>query len=1021
MLVLHASWVADRLHLWGERPPDSAPPASAVGCAYDPCGAGAVDLLRALRAVLRGGVRSHVRDASVLVAWLPTLDRRPVPSRLADPGTAAGDAGGCAASLAAWRVTALPLDWGDAWGLLAACGADRRLSLGVAAGSDLEAWADLLRFAGAIVARQSYLPGLVAAADETFESRWQPLLDGADGVRARELAARLPPAAFALARAGADAPPPYDPEAGGRAFLEETLDRLVRSAAVTTLTRAHASRSLFASAHDAWMASLRADDRRIRWPDANALRSLADAVGRWREPLETGSRQGHRLLARLDDPSRNSAGPDGRWRLRLFLETPGSREPIAALLPLCRDPRTAPDLRRFALVALGQAAAVCPMVAEAAEADGIDGLALGPDAAHAFLAEGAPALAAAGFGVGLPHWWRAADERPRLRLRGRVAASAAPLSLDALADVRWEAVLGGRRLTLREVEALNRSGVPLVPAGKAWTVVRPDEVAAARRALHRDHDRSFTVRDLLRLALGGTAHGLPVESVTASGSLKEVLDRLRGDAAPAPIPPPEGFTGTLRPYQLRGVAWLVYLRTWGLGACLADDMGLGKTVQTLALLAREAGGGPRGPTLLVCPTSVLGTWLRESARFTPHLRMLLHHGPDRDSAERLAGRAVRHDVVLTSYALLARDFAALRRVAWAGVVLDEAQNIKNPDTCQSQAARALAAGQRLALTGTPVENRASDLWAIMDFLNPGLLGTRVSFRQRFQVPMQTGTDPGALPRLRRLVQPFVLRRLKSDPQICADLPEKCEQKVFCPLTREQADLYAGVLRDLDHRLDGVEGIARRGLVLATLTRLKQICNHPAHFLADDSPLEGRSGKLARLDAMFEEVLAEGDRALIFTQYAVMGRLLQAHLRDAFGLEVPFLHGGVERAERDRLVARFQADDGPPAFVLSLRAGGTGLNLTAANRVFHFDRWWNPAVEGQATDRAHRIGQTRRVFVHAFVCSGTLEERIDAMLSGKAALARDLVGAGEAWLTELSNDRLRAVLALAQETVADEDW
>jgi SNF2 family DNA or RNA helicase len=464
------------------------------------------------------------------------------------------------------------------------------------------------------------------------------------------------------------------------------------------------------------------------------------------------------------------------------------------------------------------------------------------------------------------------------------------------------------------------------------------------------------------------------------------------------------------------------LRRFGLGACLADDMGLGKTIQLIALLLhqpRDQGSPSPGPTLLVCPTSVVGNWRRELARFAPDLRVLVHHGADRKGDE-LAAAAGRHDLVISTYALLHRDLAELSGVEWADLVLDEAQNIKNASTSTAQAARRVPARWRAALTGTPVENRLSELWSIFQFLNPGYLGPAEDFRKRFAGPIERAGDAAAAARLKALVAPFILRRLKSDRSIIADLPEKNEMKVFCTLTREQVTLYQAVLGDAMRRIDETEGIGRRGEILGTLTRLKQVCDHPALFLHDRSPLGDRSGKLARLIEMLEEVTTVGDRALVFTQYAEMGRMLEEHLESAFGREVLFLHGGTPIAERDRMVARFQGDErGPQLFVLSLKAGGTGLNLTRANHVFHFDRWWNPAVENQASDRAFRIGQRRDVGVHKFVCAGTFEEALDGLIERKIALSEAIVGAGEAWITELSTEELRDLFALRGDVVAVE--
>ncbi|MEX1171031.1 MAG: DEAD/DEAH box helicase, partial [Chloroflexota bacterium] len=423
-------------------------------------------------------------------------------------------------------------------------------------------------------------------------------------------------------------------------------------------------------------------------------------------------------------------------------------------------------------------------------------------------------------------------------------------------------------------------------------------------------------------------------------------------------------------------------------------------------------------TLVVCPMSVVENWRREAERFAPGLAVHVHHGGDRLGGEDLGVAAAGADLVITTYGLVARDIETLSAISWGRLVLDEAQNIKNSAARQAQAVRRIRAPRRIALTGTPVENRLAELWSIMEVLNPGLLGSANAFRQRFAVPIERYGDDDAAGRLRRATAPFILRRLKSDRSIIADLPDKLEMTVYCSLTREQATLYQAVVDEMMERVASSEGIERRGLILATMLRLKQVCNHPAQMLADGSPLAGRSGKLERVEEILEEVLAEGDRALLFTQFAAFGTLLRMHLRDRFGREVLYLHGGTRRADRDAMVAQFQGEGGPSIMILSLKAGGTGLNLTAANHVIHVDRWWNPAVEDQASDRAYRIGQRRNVQVRKLVCAGTLEERIAALLEAKRALAERVVGTGETWLTELSTAELRDLVALSADAVAE---
>jgi SNF2 family DNA or RNA helicase len=486
-----------------------------------------------------------------------------------------------------------------------------------------------------------------------------------------------------------------------------------------------------------------------------------------------------------------------------------------------------------------------------------------------------------------------------------------------------------------------------------------------------------------------------------------------------PVPRPDHFQAVLRPYQERGLSWLAFLSSLGLGACLADDMGLGKTVQLLALeAAHRADGLAIGPTLLLCPMSLVGNWEREAARFTPGLRIYAHHGPERLHGEALGARLGEADLVVTTYATATRDVDELSGFEWRRVVLDEAQAIKNSLSQAAKAAKRLRADHRVALTGTPVENRLAELWSIMDFLNPGMLGSGAQFRARYAIPVERHglTEPAQ--RLRTVTRPYVLRRLKTDPAIIDDLPDKIEIKQYCQLTTEQASLYQSVVDDMMDKIENSDGIERRGNVLAAMAKLKQVCNHPALLLHDRSAIGRRSGKVIRLEEILEEIIAEGDKVLCFTQFTEFAEMLLPHLAAQFGTDIAYLHGGTPRPRRDELVTRFQSDGGPPVFLLSLKAGGTGLNLTAANHVIHLDRWWNPAVENQATDRAFRIGQTRNVQVRKFICAGTLEEKIDEMIEEKKALADLVITDGEGWLTELSARDLRQVFELSGDSVGE---
>jgi SNF2 family DNA or RNA helicase len=649
-----------------------------------------------------------------------------------------------------------------------------------------------------------------------------------------------------------------------------------------------------------------------------------------------------------------------------------------------------------------------------------------------------------GFGVLLPSWWK----RPGTRLGIKLKLKDPPkkdgktgpafFGLDSILKYDWQLSLGENTLTEAEFAELARLKVPLVQIRGEWIELRSQDIEAAIEFFRKNTDREMTLAEALRLGLNlphqilpDVESTLPVLGFQAEGRIKEMLSALSDPGSHMEsVQTPRNFRGILRPYQLRGVSWLMYLDRFGLGACLADDMGLGKTVELIAFLLRERedkkenNGGSESedghnPTLLICPMSVAGNWQREIERFAPGLKVLMHHGLNRLSGQGFREEAEMADVVITTYSLAQRDEEDLSTVSWGHVVLDEAQSIKNQSARQTLSIKRLKANQKIALTGTPVENRLSELWSIMDFLNPGYLGSFESFRKSFVLPIEKYNSKSGSEILRSLIQPFILRRLKTDATVIKDLPDKMEMKVNSILTPEQATLYAAEVEEMLARIESSEGMERRGQILAALTKLKQICNHPALFLQDGSPLEGRSGKLARLEEMLEEVISEGDRALIFTQFAGMGAMLRHRLQEKLGVEALFLHGKTSRKQREEMIQRFQSGRSP-IFILSLKAGGFGLNLTAANHVFHFDRWWNPAVENQATDRAFRIGQKKNVFVHKFVCLGTLEERIDQMIEQKKALAESVIGTGESWLTELSNSALRDLLSLRQESVSNGD-
>ena len=674
------------------------------------------------------------------------------------------------------------------------------------------------------------------------------------------------------------------------------------------------------------------------------------------------------------------------------------------------------------LAGLGRASRLFPELDLELRSAAPAAIALDTAGAFRFLRETGPLLSGAGFGVLLPDWARKARLGLKVTTRSKQAAGSGAkqpaFGMADLVDFRYELALGDRTLDAEDLAELARLKVPLVRLRGQWVELDDRHVQAALKFLQHRRTGSMPAADALLAGLRGVDDDLEVVSVDADGWLGDLLSG-QADQRLAPAGTPASFRGELRPYQERGLAWLSFLGNLGLGGILADDMGLGKTVQMLSLLANDsiAEDGQPAPSLLICPMSLVGNWEREAERFTPDLRVHVHHGAGRLTGPELAETLNAADLVITTYGMVARDREALSAIGWRRVVCDEAQNIKNSATRQAQAVRSLPAGSRIALTGTPVENRLTELWSIMEFTSPGLLGPAEKFRTAYAIPIERSGDAEATARLKRITGPFILRRLKTDKTIISDLPDKLEMKIWCNLTPEQASLYQATVTDMLAKIEAADGIERRGLVLATMARLKQACNHPAHLLGDGSRLDGRSGKLARLEEICDEVVAGGEKALCFTQYAEFGRMLQPYLAARLGCPVLYLHGGTPKKQRDAMVSRFQAITDPAVFILSLKAGGTGLNLTAANHVIHIDRWWNPAVEDQATDRAFRIGQRKDVQVRKFVCVGTVEERIDAMIEEKKALAERIVGTGESWLTELSVAELRQVIALSPEAVS----
>jgi superfamily II DNA or RNA helicase len=1088
-LVVHANWSAGRLHVWAESTarfgappaldaaqpeqpqPDQPQPESESG----PAGVGQAQLAQfevaaiahpfaTLPHELFAGVDGVVEDR--IDIRLPACNDRPLPSATLSLTLGRGPEAPGDVSLGVFSTPTLSIEPEHVAQIVERLYESDSLSMG----AGVRYFAAAARLARHLLARQRFVPMMRQDGAGKLTGSWHPwLADERTAGLVGELVGAMP----AAARAARDE---FENDAWliTEDFIARSIDAACRAVLILEeMTDTVEGQDPVADPQVAWLNGLLGEEELVPSP-LPQRNEIVRRVRRWIGGLEDrGQSSDWRLGFRLNEPvsdkipdDMTKAGDDVHWSISFFLQSQDAPDVVveaADVWLLTRESAVIEGLKLEApqdllLAELGRASRLYKKLEECLDENEPFEISMNTEQAYEFLRESKPVLVEQGFAVEAPGWWDSPSGRLGARLRidsdpldelldesgGQSAASSPAIGLSALVGYHWEIAIGDTTLTLNEFEKFASQASPLVRIGGNWVEIRPEDVQHAIKFIRENPGGEMPLVEAMRLAYGSDIRqtGIPIVGLEATGWVSELFGGMDTAAIQLPqLETPDTFKGTLRPYQSRGLSWLSFMERFGFGACLADDMGLGKTIQMLALLAherKEAEGNraagetdPRLtvvlPTLLVVPMSVVGNWMKETERFTPSIKVVVHHGIDRAQGDEFVEAVGNADLIITTYALANRDQELIERVTWGRIVLDEAQFVKNPAAKQSQAVRAFNVERRVALTGTPVENRLSELWSIMDFLNPGYLGTAGNFRKRFAVPIERYHDQSRSAQLRGLVRPFILRRVKTDPTVVADLPEKLESKEYCHLTSEQAQLYESCVKRMLADVDQSEGIHRRGLVLAALIKLKQVCNHPSQMLKDHDPKSvvpvdpGRSGKCVRLLEMLDEVISEGDSSLIFTQFRQMGHIMSSFLRHELGKEILFLHGGTPQAQRQKLIDRFQESTGKtPILILSLKAGGVGLNLTAATHVFHFDRWWNPAVENQATDRAYRIGQTRTVQVHKFVVRGTLEERIDEMIESKMELAENIIGHGERWLTELDSNQLREMLTLRTDAIGDED-
>jgi len=1069
MTVLHGTWGRAEdsnwfLYLWGETSVDNNYKESVIKQPFSfrhPFNVSCEELQK---------VAKVASSFSTIELVLPTFkkQKRPQPST-----TLLGQMEyGNQLLLHKWVVDCLVIDSADAMNYLKNIN-EHTNNHGISYGDDLVYWSEVTKFSLDLLIRQRFIPSVKFSEHPLHDDNrtkylatWFPIItDIKDSQRLKILEDSMPPVCRALNSR-------ITPRQLLLNVLESLIDRSIRKFLQygrekiinDILTRKMSD--VYDDVDIKWLKALLSTDMEINSSE-KSIENLVLELNKWSEaisshgegrkfitcfrlePPELDGGNGNNnkdrytrnkpkwnlnyLLQAVDDPSL-IFGADKVWKS--FKNKKGKNEGIGKYL----DQRFQHPQDRL-LTDLAVASRFFKPIEKSLTLSAPSGCLIDLNEVNSFLTESVWLLKESGFVILLPSWWN--DKQSNLgvivtlKSKTKTKSLSGPsgmnlFGLNSLLDFDWRFAIGDDiAITKAEFMKLVSLKSSIVNFRGQWINIKKEYVESTLKLLeHYKKNGGIPFGEALSFVLNNDGKNFSqFKFEYHEKEIKEIFYKLTSNDASLldVLPQPDGFNGVLRDYQIRGYSWLHYLTCLGIGACLADDMGLGKTIQFIALLLSRRMRNDTKPWILICPTSLVGNWIHEIKKFSPSVRMMIHHGASRLEGENFVHDAKNHDLVISTYSLIQRDFETLSKTEWGVIALDEAQNIKNHFTKQSQSIKNLRSNMRIALTGTPIENRLYELWSIMDFLNPGYLYGIKEFIQKFSIPIERYRDTTKQTELQMLVKPLILRRLKTDPSIISGLPQKMEMKVYCSLTQEQTTLYEAVVEQIMQNIEDSKGIKRNGMVLSALTRLKQICNHPSLYLADQSPnLDNRSGKLSRLKEMLEEIIQIGENSLVFTQYAGMGLMIKKYLQSSLGCETFLLHGGVPRKERDLMIKRFQKDGrindkkkSSKVFVLSIKAGGVGLNLTAANHVFHYDRWWNPAVENQATDRAYRIGQNKSVQIHKFISIGTLEEKIDEMIERKKGLAEGIIRTGEKWITQMSNEQLREIFTLRSEEIVKE--